>query len=220
MDKKKVFSELRVFVLMILVISSLRSALADWNDVPTGSMKPTIQEGDRVVVNKLAYDLKVPFTTVHIAEWGAPKRGDIVVFFSPADGVRLVKRVIAVPGDSVAMKDNRVWINGIEVPWSPPVLRSDPRDGITLVSTETLNGHAHQVMVTPAQPSLRTFDPVQVPEGHYFVMGDNRDNSNDSRFIGFIARQRIVGKATAVAFSLDRSKYFLPRADRFFHGLD
>jgi signal peptidase I len=73
MDKKKVLYEIRVFLLMILVVSSLRSALADWNDVPTGSMKPTIQEGDRVVVNKLAYDLKVPFTTIPIAKWGDPK---------------------------------------------------------------------------------------------------------------------------------------------------
>ena len=99
MDKKKVFYEVRVFLLMLLVISSLRSALADWNDVPTGSMKPTIEEGDRVVVNKLAYDLKVPFTLVELMKWSDPKRGDIVVLFSPADGVRLVKRVVAVPGD-------------------------------------------------------------------------------------------------------------------------
>jgi hypothetical protein len=92
---KKVLNEIRIFLLMILIVSSLRSALADWNDVPTGSMKPTIQEGDRVVVNKLAYDLKVPFTTIDIVKWGNPKRGDIVVLFSPADGTRLVKRVAA-----------------------------------------------------------------------------------------------------------------------------
>ena len=96
-DKKKVLNEIRVFALMILVVSSLRSALADWNDVPTGSMKPTIQEGDRVVVNKLAYDLKVPFTTIEILKWDDPQRGDIVVLFSPVDGVRLVKRVVAFP---------------------------------------------------------------------------------------------------------------------------
>jgi signal peptidase I len=87
-NKKKVLYEIRVFALMILIVSSLRSALADWNDVPTGSMKPTIQEGDRVVVNKLAYDLKIPFTTIDVVKWGDPKRGDIVVLFSPKDGVR------------------------------------------------------------------------------------------------------------------------------------
>ncbi len=220
MDKKKIVSELRIFLLMILVISSLRSALADWNDVPTGSMKPTIQEGDRVVVNKLAYDLKVPFTTVHIAKWGAPSRGDIVVFFSPVDGIRLVKRVIGLPGEQVGMKDNRVFINGAEVPWSTLTLHNNDRDGVTLIGDETLSGHRHKVMVTPAQPSLKTFDPVQVPAGHYFVMGDNRDNSNDSRFIGFIARRRIVGRATAVAFSLDRTNYYIPRTERFLRKLD
>src|ERR1700755_600659 len=111
MDKKKVFYEVRVFILMLLVISSLRSALADWNDVPTGSMKPTIQEGDRVVVNKLAYDLKVPFTMLEIFKWGDPQRGDIVVLFSPVDGVRLVKRVVALPGDKVSMVENQLFVN-------------------------------------------------------------------------------------------------------------
>src|SRR4028119_1252094 len=111
-DKKKVLNEVRIFLLMILIVSSLRSALADWNDVPTGSMKPTIQEGDRVVVNKLAYDLKIPFTTKAIAKWGDPQRGDIVVLFSPADGIRLVKRVVAIPGDQVELRDNQLLING------------------------------------------------------------------------------------------------------------
>lgn len=83
-DKKKALNEIRIFALMILIVSSLRSALADWNDVPTGSMKPTIQEGDRVVVNKLAYDLKVPFTTIQITKWGDPRRGDIVVLSLPS----------------------------------------------------------------------------------------------------------------------------------------
>src|SRR3954463_1479515 len=109
MDKKKVFYEVRVFLLMLLVISSLRSILYDWNDVPTGSMKPTIEEGDRVFVNKLSYDLKVPFTTYELAKWDDPKRGDIVVFFSPADGARLVKRVIGLPGDHIALRDNQLF---------------------------------------------------------------------------------------------------------------
>src|SRR3954452_8585833 len=123
MNQKKVLYEIRVFLVMLLIISSLRSALADWNDVPTGSMKPTIQEGDRVVVNKLAYDLKIPFTMVEVAKWGDPRRGDIVVLFSPLDNVRLVKRVIGLPGDRVAMIDNALFINGKPVT-NPPT--SDP----------------------------------------------------------------------------------------------
>jgi signal peptidase I len=219
LDKKKVIYEIRVFLLMILIVSSLRSALADWNDVPTGSMKPTIQEGDRVVVNKLAYDLKVPFTTVNIFKWDDPKRGDIVVLFSPADGTRLVKRVVAVPGDQVEMRDNQLFVNGQPARQSPITVAESEEQGPAYVLDEDLYGHTHKMMVTPEIPAVRSFGPVAVPVDHYFVLGDNRDNSNDSRFIGFIQRRRIVGKAVAVAFSLDRSNYFVPRWKRLFDGL-
>ncbi len=221
MTKKKVFEEIKVFVLMLLVVSSLRSALADWNDVPTGSMKPTIQEGDRVVVNKLAYDLKVPFTTIEIAKWADPQRGDIVVLFSPVDGVRLVKRVVALPGDQVSAIENQLYVNGKKIPTTQPTGPfADDEQGMTFVASETLAGHTHQVMYTPQVPALRSFGPIVVPPGKYFVMGDNRDNSNDSRFIGFIDRQRIVGRAMAVAFSLDRNHHWVPRFNRFFTKLN
>jgi signal peptidase I len=217
-NKKKVLQEVRIFLLMILIVSSLRSALADWNDVPTGSMKPTIQEGDRVVVNKLAYDLKVPFTTRNIFRWGDPDRGDIVVFFSPVDGTRLVKRVVAIPGDHIEMRDNQLLVNGKPARQSPIAISSDDH-GTVFVLDENLMGHTHRVMLTPDMPAVRSFGPMQVPDTSYFVLGDNRDNSNDSRFIGFIERRSIVGKAVAVAFSLDRKNYFAPRFDRFFEGL-
>ena len=192
---------------MILIVSSLRSALADWNDVPTGSMKPTIQEGDRVVVNKLAYDLKVPFTTINIVKWGDPERGDIVVLFSPVDGTRLVKRVVAVPGDQVEMRDNQLFVNGQLAKQSPIAIAELATTTARRTSLdEDLYGHTHKIMLTPEIPAVRSFGPVAVPEGNYFVLGDNRDNSNDSRFIGFIERRRIVGKAVAVAFSLDRKR--------------
>jgi len=221
MDKKKIINEIRVFALMLLVVTSLRSALADWNDVPTGSMKPTIQEGDRVVVNKLAYDLKIPFTTYEVAKWGDPHRADIVVLFSPRDDVRLVKRVIAVPGDKVELVENTLFINGKKQPMSDAMWPlDDPQQGRTYVTDETLDGHAHKVMISPQMPSpARTYGPLTVPPGQYFVMGDNRDNSNDSRYIGLIPRRRIVGRALAVAFSLDRNHYYKPRFDRFFTGL-
>src|SRR5678815_1643505 len=96
--------QIRPIAITILVLTSFRSAIADWNDVPTGSMKPTILEGDRILVNKLSYDLKIPFTRIHLATWADPKRGDIVVFFSPADEIRLVKRVIGLPGDRIELR--------------------------------------------------------------------------------------------------------------------
>lgn len=221
MTKKKALEEIKVFVLMLLVVSSLRSALADWNDVPTGSMKPTIQEGDRVVVNKLAYDLKVPFTTIELTKWGDPQRGDIVVLFSPVDGTRLVKRVVALPGDQISAIDNQLYVNGVKLPTSTPAGPfTDDEQGMTFIADEVLGNRKHKVMYTPQVPALRSFGPVTVPPGSYFVMGDNRDNSNDSRFIGFIERRRIVGRALAVAFSLDRAHHFSPRFNRFFTRLN
>jgi signal peptidase I len=214
--KKKVLNEIRVFLAMLLVVSSLRSALADWNDVPTGSMKPTIEEGDRVVVNKLAYDLKVPFTTIELLKWGDPQRGDIVVLFSPADGTRLVKRVVGVPGDRIEMRDNTLFVNGRAAEWREIGLQDDSEQGSSVLVEENLAGVNHEVMFTPQIPAVRSFGPLTVPPGRYFVMGDNRDNSNDSRFIGLIDRRRIVGKATAVAFSFDRAHHFAPRFNRFF----
>ncbi len=213
---KKVLNEIRVFLAMLLVVSSLRSALADWNDVPTGSMKPTIEEGDRVVVNKLAYDLKVPFTTFEVLKWGDPQRGDIVVLFSPVDGTRLVKRVVGVPGDRIEMRENQLFVNRRAAQWKEIGSEEDGEQGSSLVVEENLAGRTHQVMFTPQIPAVRSFAPMTVPAGRYFVMGDNRDNSNDSRFIGLIDRRRIVGKATAVVFSFDRAHHFAPRFDRFF----
>src|SRR5256885_2242669 len=104
--------EIRPMLILAAILFSIRSSLADWNDVPTGSMKPTILEGDRVYVNKVAYDLKVPFTTLHLAQWDNPKRGEIVVFYSPHDGKRLVKRVIGVPGDTIELRHDSLLLNG------------------------------------------------------------------------------------------------------------
>src|SRR5258708_27889772 len=216
MDKKKVFYEARVFLLMLLVISSLRSALADWNDVPTGSMKPTIEEGDRVVVNKLAYDLKVRFTTYEVAKWGDPKRGDIVVLFSPVDGTRLVKRVIGTPGDKIELRENQLYINGQAAKWKPIGAATDTADTSAFVPEESLGGRKHKVMFIPPIPALPSFPQRPGPPGFYFVMGDNRDNSNDSRYIGLIERHRIVGRAMAVAFSFDRLHHYAPRFSRWF----
>src|SRR5262249_31616827 len=103
---------LQPIVLMILLVTSFRSAIADWNDVPTGSMKPSILEGDRILVNKLAYGLKIPFTNLHLLHWSAPQRGEIVVFNSPIDGTKLVKRVVGLPGDVLQMLENHLYING------------------------------------------------------------------------------------------------------------
>ncbi len=216
--------EIRPLLILLLIGFSIRSSLADWNDVPTGSMRPTILEGDRIFVNKLAYDLKVPFTTWHLAEWGNPQRGDIVVFFSPHDGKRLVKRIVGLPGDTIELRNNTLVINGQPVEYqsiAEELLRDIPvadRAGRTFAS-EQLPGQTHAVAGTPTVPAMRSFAPQHVPEGQYFMMGDNRDDSFDSRYWGTVDRQQIVGRATAVVLSLDKNNYWLPRWQRFFTSL-
>ena len=216
--------EIRPLLIVLLIGFSIRSSLADWNDVPSGSMRPTILEGDRIFVNKLAYDLKVPFTTWHLAEWSNPQRGDIVVFFSPHDGKRLVKRVIGLPGDTIELRNNQLVINGTSVEYQPiadELLRDIPAAERTdrVFASEQLPGQTHAVGGYPAAPAPRTFAPIRVPEGQYFMMGDNRDDSFDSRFWGTVKREKIVGCATSVVLSLDKINYWLPRWTRFFTSL-
>lgn len=215
---------LKPCLVIVLVTTTLRSALADWNDVPTGSMKPSIIEGDRVWVNKLAYDLKVPFTTWHLAEWGNPQRGEVVVFFSPANGQRLVKRVIGLPGDTVELRSNRLLLNGRALDYTAPdtaIVNAipaalQPRHDF---ASEQLVERKHPIMATPALPAQRSFGPTTVPAGHYFMLGDNRDNSLDSRYFGPVPREQIVGRSTAVVLSFDRERWFAPRWERFFTAI-
>lgn len=207
------------------VILPFKSSIADCNWVPSGSMQPTVLVGDLVVVNKLAYDLKVPFTTWHIAQWGNPQRGDIVVLFSPADGLRLIKRVIGVPGDKLEMRDDRLFLNGQPVQYaSLPASAGEkiPADEKTaaVFAQEALPGRNHVVMVLPQRPALRTFAPIEVPADSYFVMGDNRDNSGDSRYFGFVPRSQIVGKAEMTIASFDLDRWAWPRFDRVFKKLN
>jgi signal peptidase I len=216
--------EIRPLLVLALVLFSLRSSLADWNDVPTGSMKPTILEGDRVFVNKLAYDLKIPFTTWHIGQWGNPRRGDIVVFYSPYDEQRLVKRVVGLPGDRIELQHDNLILNGEPVTYEPlptEVLRDlAPADrGRHTYATEQLAGRPHAVAALPGVPARRDFGPFVVPDGCYFMMGDNRDDSFDSRYYGPVARKRILGRATGVVLSFDRENFWRPRWDRFFSSL-
>jgi signal peptidase I len=211
-------------VMVVLVVLSVRSAIADWNDVPTGSMKPTILIGDRIFVNKLAYDLKVPFTGWRLALRGNPERGHIVTCWSPENGSRLVKRVVGVPGDTLAMENGKLLLNGQALDYQP----SD-REGMEallgedaagkLFYTENLVGVRHTVAYQPDKRAVRDFGPVVIPADQYFMMGDNRDNSADSRYFGFVDREAIIGQATGVAISLDYENWFKPRWSRFFSRL-
>ncbi len=203
----------RFFLLFILLMFAFRSAIADWNDVPTGSMKPTILEGDRIFVNKMAYDLRIPFTHVSLFKTADPVRGDIIVFDSEKAGKRLVKRVVGVPGDLVSMRNNVLTINGNQ-------LRYQNLDGSHTDHIEDLPGLSHAIRTNPGRHNpMASFATVEVPDDHYLAMGDNRDNSADSRVIGFVPRQEIVGRTRSVVLSFNHDNYYIPRADRFFDPL-
>jgi signal peptidase I len=205
------------------IVLPLKSALADWNWVPTGSMKPTILEGDLVFVNKLAYDLKVPFTLWRLAEWDNPKHEDIAVFFSPKDETRLVKRVIGLPGDTIELRNNVLLRNGqpmeYELVPTHPFAGEIYEDAQPEIARERPEGRSHWVMALPSRPALRSFAPVTVPEGQYFMMGDSRDNSFDSRFFGLVERKRIVGRTSRVILSFDKNHFYAPRFKRTFSPL-
>ena len=215
----------RPLIVVLVVVSTFRTAVADWHDVPTQSMEPTILVGDRIVVNKLAYDLKVPFTTWHIAAWGDPQRGDIVTFYSPTDGKRLVKRVIGVPGDVVEMRNNRLTINNQPLTYvlqtAPPATAIDLSDPPPLgFALESIGTKTHSMMFQPRRAARRRFAAMTVPPEHYLVLGDNRDNSGDSRAFGFVQRQQILGRVFAVGISVDKDNWYAPRWPRFFSGLE
>lgn len=216
--------EIRPLLILALVLCSIRSSLADWNSVPTGSMKPTILAGDRIFVNKLAYDLKVPFAGWQTLRWGGPRRGDVVICYSPEDETRLVKRVIGLPGDRIEMCDNRLIINGEPVLYE--ALATDVVDQIDrderprhAFASERLDDCVHPVMSTPGVPARRSMAATAIPAGQYLVLGDNRDLSRDSRWFGLVSRESIAGRVFGVAFSLDRNRWYVPRWRRFLRGM-
>ncbi len=222
----EIWLEWRSLIIFLVVMVLFRSAIADWNQVPSGSMKPTILEGDRIVVNKLAYDLKVPFTTWHLAEWGAPKRGEIVTFYSPDDEKLLIKRVIGIPGDVIRMRNNQLYINNEPATYdrldASIVNQLDYYQRRThSFFNEKYHELEHAVMLRAAPPNeYNSFGPIEVPDGQYLMLGDNRDNSRDSRRIGLVSRDRITGRAHTVAFSVNYEEYYMSRLDRFLRPLN
>jgi signal peptidase I len=211
------------FLVFLGTMVLFRSAIADWNVVPSGSMLPTIREGDRILVDKMAYDLRVPFTHVAIAHLHAPQRGDIVTVDSSAAHELIVKRLIGVPGDVVEMRDNVLYIGGRRADYQPVQVSGVAGDGDSPGEylSERLGGVSHVVRLSVLAPSpRRSFGPVVVPPGEYLMLGDNRDDSADSRYFGFFKRNELMGRTRHVAYSLDPERHELPRLDRFGAALD
>ena len=206
------------FMLFLLLFAIFRTAVADWNPIPSGSMRPNLLEGDVVFVNRLAYDLKVPLTDVIVAHIGEPKRGDIVTFSSPKDGTRLIKRLVAVPGDVVEMRDKKLIINGHEDSYQPTDSAIEEVNGNPLQAlrlTENTGSEAHTIQWLPQVVARDNFGPVTIPADKFMMLGDNRDNSADSRYIGLVPRNLLIGHAVRVLVSADIKGNWAPRFDRF-----
>ena len=158
--------------MLVLGVTSARSSLADHYTVPTGSMEPTIQVGDRILVNKLAFGLRVPFSTTYLTAFDAPQRGDVVVLQSPVDDRTLVKRVVGLPGEIIEVRQGHVFVDGRAL------------------------AEGHEVVYGPG----RDFGPERIPDGRVLVLGDNRPNSLDGRYFGLVDAERIYGRAERVYF--------------------
>ncbi|WP_199031744.1 signal peptidase I [Ralstonia sp. ASV6] len=208
------------FLVGMSLLFAFRACIADWAVVPSGSMNPTLIEGDYILMNRLAYGIRVPATTVWLKRGDEPRRGDVVVFSSPEDGTKLVKRLIGLPGDVVEMRGEALFINHQRIAYTslpdvapgalPQATAALPHE----LWSEALPGQAHPVMVLPDVAALRNFGPITVPTDHYLMLGDNRDNSHDSRYFGFVPRKNLIARASHVAVSFDPDRWYLPRLAR------
>lgn len=197
----------RSFFPVLLIVLVIRSFVFEPFRIPSGSMMPTLLQGDFIFVKKYSYGLRLPVTETKIIETGEPERGDVVVFRLPQNpSVNYIKRVVGLPGDTIVYKDHRLTINDalVELERSPGATPAEP------VYVEHLDGREHEILITN---SYSVKDGVYVvPEGRYFVMGDNRDNSKDSRFIEAIPESHLVGEAVRVWMHMDGLSW--PRWDR------
>jgi signal peptidase I len=227
-DKKKLWAEVKGWTLTILAVLAFRTFLYEAVYIPSGSMLPTLQIGDYVVVEKWAYGARLPFTASAQATWASPRRGDVVVFLNPNGGASaddLIKRVVAVAGDKVEIRDGHLVVNGRPVerePQSGPCTYwNRPERGGWLEEpcsdfVEHLEGHAYHTHCTPGRACGDV--PVQVvPEGQVFLAGDHRDHSADSRVFGPVPVNRIKGRAWVALVSWGQDGL---RWNRLFHRVN
>ncbi len=204
----------RSFFPVILAVLLLRSFLAEPFRIPSGSMIPTLAVGDFILVNKYTYGLRDPVFHRKFLPVGLPQRGDVVVFRYPRDPTKdFIKRVIGVPGDRIVYRNKQLTVNGKTMPQSTDGVytSSGSTHGVLFRMEEQLGPVQHRILVNPARPA-EDFE-FKVPEGRYFMMGDNRDGSDDSRSWGTVPEQNLVGKAFFIWMSWN-SERFLPEFSR------
>jgi len=215
---KNVLRENKGFIAFLLCLGVFRSAIADWNPIPSASMRPNLLEGDVVLVNRVAYDLKVPLTDISVSRLGEPRRGDVVTFRSPLDRTLLIKRIAALPGDRVELRGERLVINGTLAEYDvlgEAVEHIEPLGDLQALRLQEHNaGTSYAIQVLPQVDARRDFGPITVPAGSYLMLGDNRNNSHDSRYIGFVPRELLVGRAERILVSADILGNWAPRTER------
>lgn len=193
----------RSFFPVILIVLLLRSFLVEPFRIPSGSMMPTLLVGDFILVNKFSYGLRLPVLNTKFISIGEPVRGDVVVFRYPNDpAIDYIKRVVGLPGDKISYRNKKVFVNGEAMEAKYKGVYTGTKSGLPMIGVslyeETLGDVKHEILIERSKPSFTPSfdgDTFIVPDGHYFVMGDNRDNSNDSRIWGTVPEQNLVGKA-------------------------
>jgi len=191
----------RSFFPVLLFVLIIRSFIFEPFRIPSGSMMPTLVQGDYIFVKKYQYGLRLPVLNTKIVETGAPQRGDVVVFRLPSNtSINYIKRVVGLPGDKIDYRRHRLFVNGELVLTMRDELQ--PLDGIVPRFVETLDERRHSILLE-RQGNRPGDGSYVVPEGHYFMMGDNRDRSKDSRFIGAIPESHLVGEAVRIWLHMD-----------------
>ncbi len=206
LEAPKLVEYARSFFPIFLIVLVLRSFLVEPFRIPSGSMMPTLVIGDFILVNKFTYGIRLPVVDEKIIEIGRPERGDVVVFRFPEDpSVPFIKRVVGLPGDRVAYYKKVLYINGEPMEQASKGIYTGIGSGKTMtgaqVLEEDLANLKHEILVQPGHPTLE--GESVIPEGHYFVMGDNRDNSRDSRFWGTVPDENLIGKAFLIWMNWD-----------------
>lgn len=212
----------------VLIALFLRAFVVEAFKIPSGSMIPTLEVGDHIFVNKFIYGLRVPFTNYKFWEIRKPRRGEVIVFVFPQDEEKdFIKRIVAVSGDTVAFENNMVLVNGKPIPTTRlpgPCTYPDVEEGsdrwepkACLAYIEEQDGTRYRVIHDLSGPFFPDRKPIKIPEGHVFVMGDNRDNSHDSRFWGTVPEDHIKGRALFIWFSYGQPDGL--RLRRFFQAV-
>ncbi len=237
--KGKIREYVEAILLALILALFIRTFVVQAFKIPSPSMVPTLLVGDHILVNKFLYGIRIPFRDTKVLPFRQPERGDVIVFRYPQNRkLDFIKRCVAVGGDTVEVRDGRVWVNGKEFPQSDPGdhrrefdyyfdqdlgdLLCDQREGQGIEHedrVESAAGKDHLVRYHPQSKSLRNRPGILVPEGKLFVMGDNRDNSNDSRYWGFVDLADVKGKAMVIYWSWDKGKKW-PRFARMGDGID